>query len=273
MAYVDFAAYKNQYKSLHQVVDYHHDSASCNYLWMSQFSTASGRMHPVPVGGSNIVAAPTTAVACDSATTGAMVRPIAGSGDQVLVSSFMHPTYSDDGAMLIDRLSHTGGLSGTVTTSQTTNLPTAALTRYTSGVGVYAALEFYTAVGGTDAVWTVVYTNQAGTGSRSVSFLLSNTPGISSFIMVPLQGADTGVKSVESVSLTPSTGTAGNFGITLFKPLAYIPAMPTRMGRVNDVFDMPGWNEPVLDAACLQFLIKYGSGSYSRQIQLYFGES
>lgn len=273
MAYADFTAYKNQYKSLHSVVDYHHDAASCNYLWMSQFSIASGRVFPTPVGGSNIVTAPTTAAACSSTTTGAMVRPIGGSGDQVLVASFLQPTYNDNAAMLIDRLSHQGGLSGTVTTSQTTNLPTAALTRYTSGVGVYAALEFYTSVGATDAVWTVVYTNQAGTGSRSVSFLLSNTPGVSSFIMVPLQGADTGVKSVESVSLTPSTGTAGNFGVTLFKPLAFIPAIATRMGRVNDAFDMPGWNEPILDNACLQFLFKYGSNQVDYQSQLYFGES
>lgn len=274
MAYTDFATYKNQYASLYQLYDHHRASyGGGTQLWWSGFSHTSHLQFPIPVGGLSTPGAPTTAAACDSTTSGAMVRPLAGSGDQVVVASYAQSTSVDAGSWLIDRLSHQGGLSGTVTTSQTTNLPTAALTRYTSGVGVYAALEFYTAVGATDAVWTVVYTNQAGTGSRSVSFKITQTPSISGFIIVPLQGTDTGVKSVESMSLTPSTGTAGNFGVTLFKPLVFIPSIPTRMGMKNDIFDMPGWNEPILDAACLQFLHKPNSSSASTQVQMYFGES
>jgi hypothetical protein len=41
-------------------------------------------------------------------------------------------------------------------------------------------------------------------------------------IPIPLQAGDTGVESIESVTVTATTGTAGNFGVCLFKPLAMI---------------------------------------------------
>lgn len=274
MAYADFATYKAQYKNVHQLLDYFRSARNdSNYVFMSPFSHVSAVQYPVTVGGLQATAAPSTATACDSTTVGALNRPLAGSGDQVIVGGYVQSNMADTGVVLIDRLSHQGGLSGTVTTTQTTNLPTAALTRYTSGVGVQAALEIYTALGSTDAVWTVVYTNQAGTGSRSVSFILGFTPSLSSFIPIPLQGTDSGVKSVESVTLTPSTGTAGNFGVTLYKPLAWMPAVPNRVSRPVDIFDIPGWNEPILDGACLEMLIKSQSASATVQASVMLGES
>ena len=44
---------------------------------------------------------------------------------------------------LADFLVHSGGMSGTVTTEQTTGLPTVALSRYTNGDGIMAALIVY----------------------------------------------------------------------------------------------------------------------------------
>jgi hypothetical protein len=41
-------------------------------------------------------------------------------------------------------------------------------------------------------------------------------------IPIPLQAGDTGVESIESVTVTATTGTAGNFGVCMFKPLAMI---------------------------------------------------
>lgn len=272
MAFANFAAYKTQYLNP-QAFSYYRDALSLGTAPLySTFSHGSAKQFPPPVGGT-FVAAPTTAVALDKTSTGAMIRPIAGSGDQMLVGSRFSSSINDNGAWLIDRLSHQGGLSGTVTTAQTTNLPTAALTRYTSGVGVYAALEFYTAVGSTDATWTIVYTNQTPTGSRSVSFIMTATPSLNGFIVLPLQGTDTGVRSVESVTLTPSTGVAGNFGVTLFKPLVWIPSIPSYFNRQNDIFSMPGWNTPILDDACLQLLLKPGRASSTVQVQMNFGES
>jgi hypothetical protein len=124
--------------------------------------------------------------------------------------------------ILADRLVHTDGLSGTVTTAQTTNLPTTALTRYTSGVGVLAALEIYGALGATATTFTCSYTNSGGTSGRtSPAYPIGSTTynQVGRFLIMPMQAGDVGVKSVESVTVLASTLTAGNFGVTLFKPL------------------------------------------------------
>lgn len=273
MAYANYAAYLAQYKNPQTFNFYRDTLASTGYPFNTAFAR-TGSQYPAPRGGAAAVTAPTTAVACDSNTVGAMIRPLAGAGDQVIVAAMYQPRdNAGAGGLLVDRLSHQGGLSGTVTTSQTTNLPTAALTRYTSGVGVYAAIEVYSSLGATDATWTIVYTNQAGTGGRSVTLLLSASPLINGFIPIPLQDTDSGVRSVESVTLTPSTGTAGNFGVTLFKPLAWMPGVPGHIGRPLDVFDIPGWNTPILDDACLQLLMRTSSSISTVVCQMGFGES
>jgi hypothetical protein len=160
--------------------------------------------------------------------------------------------------MLADRLSHQGGLSGTVTTAQTTNLPTAALTRYTTGVGVIAALDVYTQIGTTATTVNASYTNQDGTAavaSQATPFGATGFREASRSIILPLAQGDTGVRSVESVTVLATTGTAGNFGVTLYRPLLLFP-----IGGLNQWYDINpllggGSNMPeVLDDACLYWL-------------------
>ena len=83
--------------------------------------------------------------------------------------SFIPTSTGGGGAagIMIDLLNISGGLSGTVTTPQTTNLPTAALTRYTSGEGVMAGIIIFSTVGTTSTTITISYTNQAGTSGRT----------------------------------------------------------------------------------------------------------
>jgi hypothetical protein len=126
--------------------------------------------------------------------------------------------------IMIDLLNINGGLNGTVTTPQTTNLPTAALTRYTSGEGVMAGIVIFTQIGNTATSIQVSYTNQAGTSGRT-STATSFGQTIreqNAFIPIPLQAGDTGVRSIESVTLAGTTGLVGNFGVCLYKPLAMI---------------------------------------------------
>ena len=129
------------------------------------------------------------------------------------------------GGILIDRLSHQGGLSGTVTTEQTTNLPTAALTRNTSGVGVFIALQIYTQIGTTATTVTVRYTNTANASSTSQAVVFGGTSfrEANRFISIPLADGDIGVKSVEGVTVLATTGTAGAFGVVLYRPLMFLP--------------------------------------------------
>jgi hypothetical protein len=144
--------------------------------------------------------------------------------------SFMPISTGGGGAagIMIDLLNISGGMNATLTTPQTTGLPTAALTRYTSGEGVRAGIVIFTQVGNTLTTVTVSYTNQAGVSGRTstaTSFGSSGTSGsreTNAFIPIPLQAGDTGVRSIESVTLAGTTGTAGNFGVCLYKPLSMI---------------------------------------------------
>lgn len=122
---------------------------------------------------------------------------------------------------LIDRLCHTSGLDGTNTGAQTVN--STALTRKTSGVGVLVALEVYTALGATPRTATISYTNQDGTAGRSGTISVPASAEAGSFLCdFALQGTDTGVRSVQTVTLSGSTGTAGDFGVTLYFPITEI---------------------------------------------------
>lgn len=159
--------------------------------------------------------------------------------------------------MIVDLLCINGGLSGVVTTDQTTNLPTAPLPRYTSGVGVHAALAVYTNVGTTVTTATVSYTNQSGEAGRistAVPFGGTANREVGALIRIPLQAGDTGIQSVESVKLTASTATAGNFGVILYKPLALMFVNDVEGANVIDCVSsgrMVGQMNEVQNDACL----------------------
>lgn len=158
-----------------------------------------------------------------------------------------------------DRLVHTSGLNGTLTTSQSVN--TVALpARGGTGAGVYAALEVYTAGGGSTVNATITYTNSAGVSGRTAtaSFLMGNQ---GRFVVFPLTGGDLGVQSVQSVQLAATTGGAGDFGVTLFKPLVVVPGGAT--GSVmpsNTVFDQGSLQ---IDSAACLFTYVFVSASSS----------
>lgn len=166
--------------------------------------------------------------------------------------------------ILADRLSHQSGLSGTATGAQNTNLPTAALTRYTSGVGVMAMLEIYTAIGTSGATVTISYTDQdnnSGITSEATPFGITNFSAARRAVIMPLAAGDTGVRAVGSVTLSGSTGTAGDFGVTLFKPLAIIPHfMVKQQCEGNNLLNLCGLIPKIETDACL-FMMPLGAST------------
>lgn len=189
--------------------------------FVSRFPYSSWRLFGSPSQGG----IPTTSVAMTSATLGAAPFPGGTPSGLRLYQADWSIGHTGGGLLLVDFLNQQGGLSGTSVSTQTTNLPTAALTRFTSGDGVLAAIEIYTAVGSTASFFTCSYTNQAGTSgrtSKATRIGTSNYNAASRFLIMSLADGDTGVRSVESLTLSGTTGTAGNFGITLFKPLAIL---------------------------------------------------
>ncbi len=204
--------------------------------------------------------APTTAAVPFSTAVGCLTGGAGGIAgtDLRLLSAQMSSTQPGT-FILCDRLSHQGGLSGTVTTAQTTNLPTAALTRYTSGVDVYCGLSIYTQVGTSPTTVTTSYTNQAGTASRTSTAVAFGGTGFrnsSRFVLIPPAAGDTGFRSVESVTVAATTSTAGAFGVTLYKPLAYF--VIERPGGQVDFSALDGQGSasfnPIMNDACLFWL-------------------
>lgn len=166
---------------------------------------------------------------------------------------------------LADFLVHSGGMSGTVTTEQTTGLPTVALSRYTNGDGVMAAIVVYTSLGITATTATLNYTNQSGTAGRtSQPIVVPASSAPKGVLVFCLQDGDTGVRSVEGLTLAGSTGAAGNFGVLLFKPIAMlggtcaesIDRAPTR-----DMLLSGGAIAEIQQGACLAALFSFITSS------------
>jgi hypothetical protein len=79
------------------------------------------------------------------------------------------------------------------------------------------------------------------------------------FVVVPLADGDTGVRSVESVTLAATTGATGNFGVTLFKPIcllnpAFIGLEAYGTNNFNALLGGGCQFETVLPDACLAIL-------------------
>ncbi len=208
----------------------------------------------------NAGATPATAATCTKATVGALVNlPPVGSGKvlrplRLGCSTPGQSSVARPSMLILDRLSHQGGLSGTVTTEQTTNLPTAALPRYTTGAGVMAFLEVYGAIGSTGTTVTINYTNSAGTAGRtSEARAFGGTPRDPSVIVpIPLADGDLGVRSVEGVTVLASTATAGNFGVVLARPLYVIPCDDgVRRSEIIPALGGAAARAAVYDDACL----------------------
>lgn len=128
--------------------------------------------------------------------------------------------------IVYDRLCHSSGLSGALTGAQTTNLPTASLTRFTGGVGNEIWLEIFQAVGNAQVTVTASYTNQSGVSGRTTVPTFIGSAGTQEeqrIIQLSLQQGDTGVKAVASIRLSGSTGTTGNIGVVIVNDLFLVP--------------------------------------------------
>lgn len=176
---------------------------------------------------------PSTAVAPDNTTTGALLPSYFGLLDQPAATRRISTFGCSAGGiqavvpgacMLIDRLSHNGGITANVAGTITTNLPTAALTRNTDGIGVKMALVVYNQIGSTAGGATVSYDNESGSTKTSPLFLVGGTGRREqgAFINIPITDGDLGVTKINSITM-PNTGTAGNFGLLLYRPIAVVP--------------------------------------------------
>lgn len=172
-------------------------------------------------------AIPTASRVCTNALTGAMnfaqqTSPATSYG------AYMEAACSNS-AMTVeihDRIADMGGLSGTVVTSQTVGVDLNAVlgtSNVSARIGddnysdVQWWMEWYTATGATAVTATLGVTLNDGTTTTVPVPLAATRPAgllISLNVLVPSASAGKYVRSVDTCTLSATTGTAGSFGIT-----------------------------------------------------------
>jgi hypothetical protein len=156
--------------------------------------------------------------------------------------------------LIYDRLAQIGGRSGTVITAQTCNISSTRYNTAQTAVGVQIAIEIGVAVGSTATTISASYTNQDGTAGKTTKLTAFGGTGnreLQRILFLPLADGDTGVLSVQSVTVTATTGTAGNFAVLLIKPLIQVGTSYAGGCFIRDaVTNAPALPE-VLTGACL----------------------
>jgi hypothetical protein len=143
---------------------------------------------------------------------------------------------------LLDILWMNSGLNVTTTTAQTITPATAAArdnNGTSNGLGVIAAIYVSTATTNAGAVTntTISYTNQDGVPGKTgtiPSFPATATAG--SVVFVNLAAGDSGVRSVESVTLGTSYG-GGAIHLVLVRPIVIGPVTTSNIGYCSSISD------------------------------------
>lgn len=169
-------------------------------------------------------AIPAAAAICNKSLLGAMGfnNPTAGLASYLGWMKILNSNANMD-VNFADRLAHMGGLNGTLATAQTVNVAVtdSSLTSRrgaTDYSDVRWFLEWYTATGSTAVTATISYTNQNGTSGKTTTVSVPASTAASRMLpIIPLAGD--WIQSVQSVTLSATTGTAGSFGVTALRPL------------------------------------------------------
>ena len=205
-------------------------------------NAAAGQYHSLwrATGQPGQGAIPAAAANCNQSTAGCLTF------NQQTAPAASYLAYleaaSSNSAMTLevhDRLRHMGGLNGTLTTAQTVGVDLDGVTtdNMVERIGdsnysdVQWWLEWYTDTGATVVTATVAVTYSDGSAGNLTAVSLAATRRAS--FMQPLNGlipagvAGKFIRAVSSVTLSATTGTAGNFGVTatrlrgtLFMPIA-----------------------------------------------------
>ena len=179
-------------------------------------------------------AVPTTASVCNSSLLGG-VNYTQQTLPATSYIAYLEAVCSNSSVTLElhDRLMHIGGLVGNAATAQAASVDlNANLANENLGARIGDAnfsdvqwfLEWYTDTGATAATATVAVTYNDGTTGNLTGISLAATRRAS--FMQPLNGlipaAASGkyIRAVNTVTLSVSTGTAGNFGVTATRPRA-----------------------------------------------------
>jgi len=141
--------------------------------------------------------------------------------------------------VLYDRISHSGGLVGNSTASQSCAAPTGAPERTGNinspqGTGCRIYVEWYATTGTGTPTVTVTYTNENGLAGQTATAVWPASPVAGQMLRVPLATGDKGVRSIQSAQLSAATSAAGSWGITIVNPLLDIAISATNGAVIQD---------------------------------------
>lgn len=210
-------------------------------------------------------AIPTAAATCNNALTGAMnftqqTSPATSYG------AWANAVCSNSAVTIEihDRLMHMGGLSGIVTIAQTVsvNLNGVTADNMVKRLGdsnfsdVQWWAEWYTDTGATASSATVAVTYNDGTTGSLTTFAAGGTVRAGRMIplnnLIPAAEAGKFIRSINTVTLSASTGTAGSFGFTATRPRM---TMPLLLANKMEVFDWAQLGLPeIFNSSCLSLI-------------------
>lgn len=239
------AAMPGQHRHLFKAQQTSKAAGTWHSLWKAAGQPGAGANPPVKTAGSGYV--PT------AATVGAIpyVDPGASKGGYLARAAAALTTIGT--LILYDRLWACSGLDGTLLTAQAVTTPGALTRPDATGADVELWLEWYTATGGTAANVVADYRDQDDVASTTPSVVVTATPVVGQMQQLPLAVGDSGVRQLTSVTLSASTGTAGDFGVTLLRRVAEIPVALVGVGNVLDglALGLPS----ISNAACLAMMV------------------
>jgi hypothetical protein len=227
-------------------------------------STAAGQYHSLfrATGQPGQGAIPTAAATCNNTLLGAMnfaqqTAPATTYGGW----AFAVCSNSSVTLEIHDRLMHMGGLVLNVTTSQTVNLDLNGVTADnmverlgdTNFSDVQWWLEVYTDGGATASNATINVTYNDGTSNNLTVVAVGGTLRASRKLplnsLIPAADAGKFIRDINTVTLSASTGTAGNFGFTATRPRMVLP-LP--QANKTETFDWAQLGFPVTpNSSCL----------------------
>lgn len=172
---------------------------------------------------------------------------------------------------LHDRLCHMGGLNGTLTTAQAVSMDLDSLlstNNLSARIGdsnysdVQWWLEWYTTTGSSAVTATVNVTyNDGTTGNLTGASLAASRPASFALALnnlIPAAGSGKYIRGVNNVTLSATTGTAGNFGVTATR---YRAGMLTPLANARFTSDWAQLGLPEIpNSSCLFPVVLYSVG-------------
>lgn len=203
----------------------------------------------------------TTARQCTLATAGAIQFTNPGGGRKKYITGIQIIPHNNFNGLicLVDRLLDVSGLSGTSIVAQTVG---GTIPRYNTDAlsrgNVIMPLVWDAAIGASATTVSASYTKEDGTTSgRTTKLAVFGGAGNQERLratMLPLADGDLGVRAVASVTLTATTGTAGNFGCAVVHPLLEVAIQSGSAVTLNCLTQL-GYMPEVKTDACLTFMV------------------